>query len=86
MAEIYETVASPIYNQKGMHPGVIEGARLFPLKNTAKPCKRSGKGKLGKKQKKLGERRVAHAATLKSLPQTANPMGFKCPGSMNPKK
>jgi hypothetical protein len=86
MAEIYETITAPIYNTKGMKPGVIEGARLFPLKNTCKPCKRSGRGKLGKIQKKLGERRVAHATTLKSLPQNVNPAGFRCPGSMNPKK
>lgn len=51
-------------------------------KNTAKPYLKAGKGKLGKAMKRLGIRRVAHSATLKSLPSGHNPMEFKTPGSM----
>jgi hypothetical protein len=42
--------------------------------------------KLNKVRKRLGERLHAHAATIKSLPNSANPAAYKAPGSMNPKK
>lgn len=41
---------------------------------------------LKKAQKKLNQRQVAHAATLKSLPSGANPMAYRQPGSMKRKK
>lgn len=53
-------------------------------RNTAKPHK--GKGKLAKKMKRLHERRLAHSATLKSLPSGQNPAAYKTPGSMNEHK
>jgi len=36
--------------------------------------------------KKLNQRQVAHAATLKSLPPRANPAAWRQPGSMKRKK
>jgi hypothetical protein len=50
--------------------------------NTCEPYKKAGKGKLGKKMKRLSDRRLAHATTLKSLPSNQNPAAFKTPGSM----
>lgn len=47
-----------------------------------KPYNKAGKGKLGKHMKRLNERRLAHSATLKSLPSGVNPSAFRCPGSM----
>lgn len=41
---------------------------------------------LRKRQKKLNERKVAHANLLKSLPHGNNPAAFRQPGSMNRKK
>jgi hypothetical protein len=86
MSGLIETALnSPITNTKGMHPGVIDGARLYPKVDTSMPYKKGGGGKLGKAMKRLGERRVAHSMTLKSLPQNCNPAGFKVPGSMKQK-
>ena len=47
---------------------------------TTKPYKRQGKGKLGKRQARLNDRRNAHSATLKS--PHVNPAAFRVPGSM----
>lgn len=52
-----------------------------PVKNTCKPYKRQGKGKLGRKQRALNMRRNAHSATLADR-NVKNPQGFKTPGSM----
>jgi len=52
-----------------------------PVQNTSKPHK--GGGKLAKRMKRLSDRRLAHSATLKSLPGKTNPAAFKMPGSMN---
>lgn len=46
---------------------------------TTKPYKNIGKGKLGWKQKRLNERRNAHALTIKSA---KNPNAYRIPGSM----
>ena len=70
------------FNEKGMHPGVISGRRVYPLVNTCTTCKKSGKGKLGKHQARLGRRRSAHSETLRTLPSNVNPLSFKAPGSM----
>lgn len=48
-------------------------------RDTSKPHK--GGGKLAKKQARLSQRRLAHAATLKT--PGMKPEGFKTPGSMN---
>lgn len=68
----------------GIHPGVSDGRRIHALVNTAKPHK--GGGKLGAKMDRLNRRRLAHAATIKSLPSSVNPGAFKAPGSMNQHK
>jgi hypothetical protein len=52
-----------------------------PVKNTSKPYKRQGKGKLGSKQRLLNMRRNAHSATLAD-PHVKHKQGFKTPGSM----
>lgn len=62
----------------GMHPGVVNGRRVHPKTNTSKPYK-SGKGKLGKHQKRLGQRRSAHSATIA---RASNATAYKTPGSM----
>lgn len=63
-----------------IHPRVRDGRTAHEKVNTAKPWK--GGGKLAYAQKHLGERRVAHSATIKSLPNTVNPASFRAPGSM----
>ena len=63
---------------------IIGGRRPRPITNTSKPHK--GAGKLAKKMKRLHNRRLAHSATLKSLPSSINPMSYKTPGSMNQHK
>lgn len=55
-----------------------------PVKNTCKPWK--GKGKLAKKQERLHKRRLAQAATLKTISAKIPPEAFKQPGSMNEHK
>lgn len=65
----------------GMHPGVVNGRRVHPKTNTSRPYK-SAKGKLGKHQKRLGNRRSAHSATIRNVKQ---PLAFKTPGSMKQK-
>jgi hypothetical protein len=50
--------------------------------NTSKPQKDGGNGHLRRVQKKLAQRRLAHAATIKSLPSSSNPMAYRAPGSM----
>lgn len=65
----------------GRCPGVVNGKRIYPKVNTAKPYK-SGKGKLGKHQERLNNRRNAHSHTLKTLNSADNPAGWKTPGSM----
>ncbi len=77
-------VSALLQNPKGMHPGIMNGFRVHPLKNTCKPHK--GKGKLAKKQAWLSARRLAHSVTLKTLPPNVNPAAFKTPGSMNEHK
>jgi hypothetical protein len=67
-----------------IHPGVEGGRRRHPLETATKPFK--NKGKLAKKMKVLGRRRLAHAATLKGLPSNVNPAAFKAPGSYNAHK
>lgn len=67
-----------------IHPGVEGGRRRHPLETATKPFK--NKGKLAKKMKVLGRRRLAHAATLKGLTTTVPPTAFKAPGSMNSHK
>lgn len=67
--------------RSGMHPGVINGRRIYPLENTSKPYK-SGKGKLGAHQKRLSDRRNAHSMTLKQLTGKTPPGAYKTPGSM----
>ncbi len=70
-------------NKSGMHPGVVNGRRVFPLKNTSKPHK--GKGKLAKKMKRLNNRRLDHSDTLRKV--AANQQhAYRTPGSMNPGK
>ena len=54
------------------------------VKNTSKPWK--GKGKLAKRHQRLHRRRMAHAATLKSLSAKILPTAFKQPGSYNQHK
>jgi len=63
---------------------IERGRRPQPVRDTSKPHK--GGGKLGKKMQALHQRRLAHSATLKSLPFTANPLAYKTPGSMNQHK
>jgi len=75
---ITETYVDIGFNPKGMHPGVMNGRRIFPKENTCKPYK-SGKGKLAKMQANLGRRRSAHSDTLKDV---KNGSAFKTPGSM----
>jgi hypothetical protein len=41
---------------------------------------------LRKTRDKLNTRRNAHAATLKSLPSTVNPVSYRQPGSMKRRK
>jgi hypothetical protein len=55
-------------------------------KNTCAPRNPNRKGKLAKKQARLGARRVAHAETLRKLPSNVNPASYKSPGSMNARK
>lgn len=81
MAENEDTKVS-----QSIHPGVEKGVRIHPLVNTCKPYKNVGKGPLGKAMRRLSDRRIAHAQTLKSLPQNVNPSSFRTPGSMNPRK
>lgn len=64
-----------------IHPRCVKGRQVYEKRNTARPCKRSGRGILGWRMKRLGERRVAHANTLKSLP-VVQQRGYKTPGSM----
>jgi hypothetical protein len=69
------------FSPTGMHPGVVNGKRVAPKENTCKPPKGS-RGKLGKHQKRLGQRRSGHSQTLNSLPNNVPPTAFKQPGSM----
>lgn len=71
-------------NDVSIHPRVIGNRTFHDKANTAKPHK--GGGKLEKRQRDLGRRRVAHAATLKSLPSNVNQNCFRAPGSMNQHK
>lgn len=63
-----------------IHPGVIDGRRMHPLKRTSKPVK------VGRYYRRhideLDRRQRAHEATLKSLPSNVNPLAFRKPGSM----
>lgn len=58
----------------------IHPSKHRPVSDTSKVYK-SGGGKLAKKQKKLGERRRAHSATLADN-SVKNKSAFKSPGSM----
>ncbi len=58
----------------------IHPSKHRPVTNTSKPYVGGG-GKLAKKQKRLGERRRAHSATLAD-PHVKNKGAFKSPGSM----
>ncbi len=42
--------------------------------------------KLRKARERLNRRRLAHAATLKSLPSNTDPRSYKAPGSLKKKK
>lgn len=77
------TTKDPVigFNDKGMHPGVINGKRVYPKVNTAEPYK-SGKGKLAQHQRRLGQRRSAHSQTIARLPGNTPATAFKTPGSM----
>lgn len=66
-----------------IHPRCVKGRQVYEKRNTCKPYK-SGKGKLGKQMKRLNRRRLAHSMTLKVLP-AGDALGFKTPGSMNPR-
>jgi hypothetical protein len=59
---------------ESIHPSAYR-----PVKNTSKPWRRQGKGKLGKKQARLNARRNAHSATIRGIKQ---PLAYKTPGSM----
>ncbi len=63
-----------------IHPRCVKGRQVHEKRNTCRPYK-SGKGKLGKKMKRLSRRRLEHSLTLKMLPANAQ-LGFKTPGSM----
>lgn len=62
-------------NSESIHPS---GNRKN-VANTAKPYRKGGKGKLGRKQKHLSARRNAHSATVNG---TKNPAAYRAPGSM----
>ena len=63
-----------------IHPRHWKDSGNGVKKNTSKPHK--GGGKLARKQAVLSRRRLAHSATLQSLP-SGKGAGFKAPGSMN---
>lgn len=68
-----------------IHPGVVNGQRMYPLKNTCKPNRKTG-GVFKKVQDRFDQRLSAHTATLNSLPSNVNKLSFKKPGSRNPSK
>lgn len=68
-----------------IHPGVINGRRMHPLKNTCKPNRRTGRV-FKKVQDRYDQRLSSHASTLNSLPSNVNKLSFKKPGSRNPSK
>ena len=67
-----------------IHPGVVDGVRVHPLKHTSKPNKRTGRT-FKFVTDRLDRRLSAHEATLKSLPSNVNQAAFKKPGSRNPR-
>lgn len=64
---------------ESIHPRVRSGGQKS---NTCKPQKDGGNGHLRRVQAKLAQRRLAHAATIKSLPSTVPPTAYRAPGSM----
>lgn len=71
-------------NNLSIHPRNWAVKGTGEKKDTSKP-KKGGKY-LRKAQKKLGIRRLAHAATVKSLKSTTPASAFKTPGSMRKDK
>jgi len=64
-------------NDQSIHPRVVNGRTAYAKSNTC-----IGTGINRKAQKRLGARRLAHAATINSLKSGDSPLAYKTPGSM----
>ena len=65
-----------------IHPRNWKSTGNGETKNTCAPRNPKRRGKLARKQARLLARRLAHSATLKSLPSNAA-LAYKTPGSMS---
>lgn len=64
---------------QSIHPRVRSGGQKS---DTSKPQKNGGNGYRRRMEAKLAARRLAHSATVKSLPSTTPPSAYRAPGSM----
>lgn len=65
-----------------IHPRNWPNQKEKIKKDTSKPRSAKGGKYLRKMEAKRNTRRIAHEATLKSLPAATPPSAFKAPGSM----